>query len=98
MLHVVRFVDRADRLRTREEFLAAHLAWLEEHRDRVLVAGSLRRQAEASPVGGLWIVEAACTADVEALIHSDPFWTQGLRESFEILLWSKAFPGRLVPI
>lgn len=97
MLYAVRFHDRADRLATRERFLDAHVAWLAERRDRVLVAGSLRPEPGTAPVGGLWIVEAGSRAEVEALYATDPFWTEGLRERVEIHFWSKALPGR-VPV
>jgi hypothetical protein len=97
MLYAVRFHDRTDRLATRERCLAAHIAWLAERRDRVLVAGSLRPEPGSAPVGGLWIVEADSRADVEAIYATDPFWTEGLRERVEIFFWSKALPGR-VPV
>jgi uncharacterized protein YciI len=58
------------------------------------VASSVRPAPEASPVGAVWVVEAATRDEVETLFQSDPFWTSGLRQSFEILLWSKAFPDR----
>ena len=95
VLYAVRFHDRADRLATRERCLAAHIAWLAERRDRVLVAGSLRTAPGTPPVGGLWIVEADSRAEVEALYATDPFWTEGLRERVEIHFWSKALPERV---
>jgi len=98
MLYVVRFFDRVDRLGTRNDFLRAHIAWLDQHRDVVLVAGSLRTEAGANPVGGLWIVEAPTKDAIESLLATDPFWVHGLRERYEILLWSKAFPERVVPV
>ena len=98
MLYVVRFVDRPDRLATRNAQLAAHIEWLDRHRDRVLVAGSLRPEPGADPVGGLWIVEAGSRDEVDALFRSDPFWVHGLRASHDIWFWSKAFPDRRVPV
>ena len=98
MLFIVRFTDRAERLPLRKEFLPAHLAWLEKHSSVVLVAGSVRPAQEAAPVGAVWIVEAPSKAEVEALLQTDPFWVQGLRQSFEVLYWSKAFPERKIPV
>ena len=98
MLFIVRFTDKPERLATRNEFLAAHLQWLEEHQDMVRVAGSLRPEADAAPVGAAWVVEAQDRKEIEALLQSDPFWVQGLRQSVEILHWSKAFPERTVPV
>ena len=96
MLFVVRFTDNPKRLATRNQFLPAHLEWLEAHKERVLVPGSLRPEPEAAPVGACWIVEAQDKSEVELLLQSDPFWVQGLRQSVEILHWFKAFPERRV--
>jgi uncharacterized protein YciI len=92
VLWAIRFHDRPDRLATRERHLAAHVAWLAERRARILVAGSLRGEPGAAPVGGLWIVEADSREEVERLYATDPFWTEGLRERVEIFFWSKALP------
>jgi uncharacterized protein YciI len=58
------------------------------------VAGSLRPDADGAPVGAMWIVEAERAEEVERLFATDPFWVQGLRQSYEILHWSRAFPDR----
>lgn len=98
MLFAVRFTDKPDRLAVRKQYLQAHIDWLYEVKDMVLVGGSLRHQPQDSPVGGLWVVEATSKEDIERLIESDPFWIHGLRERYEILHWSKAHPERMVPV
>jgi uncharacterized protein len=98
MLFVVRFTDKPDRLATRKEFLPAHIAWLDQHKDMILVAGSLRPDHGEEAIGGLWIVDAKDRKTIEALLLTDPFWVQGLRNTCEIMYWSKAFPDRRVPI
>lgn len=94
MLFAVLFQDNPGRGELRSVHLAAHIEWVARHPDLILVAGSLRSEPEDVPRGGLWVVEAASKADVCALIKSDPFSACGLRESFEVLHWSKAIPGR----
>ena len=96
MLYAVRFHDRPDRASVRQQQLQAHVDWLAAHRDVILVGGSLRRQRGDNPVGGLWIVEADSKEQLEQLMESDPFWTHGLRERCEILLWSKALPDKVL--
>jgi len=98
MLFIVRFTDNLEQLSTRERFMPAHLQWLEQHQQAILVAGSVRPEPDAAPVGGVWIVEARSRAEVEALFLTDPFWVHGLRRSVEVLHWSKAFPERKVPV
>lgn len=96
MLFVVRFTDDQRRLATRKQFLPDHLEWLEAHKTSVLVPGSLRPEPDAAPIGACWIVDAQDKNEVEHLLQSDPFWVQGLRQSYEIMLWFKAFPERQV--
>lgn len=98
MLFIVRFTDKPGALAVRKEFLPAHLEWLDRHKHIVRVAGSLRTEAEAAPVGALWVVEASSKSEIEALIQGDPFWTEGLRQGFEVLHWAKAFPERRVEV
>lgn len=98
MLFAVRFHDRVERADVRREHLQAHIDWLDEHKDVILMGGSLRKEPGENPVGGLWLVEAPDKNVVEVLIQSDPFSIHGLRERHEILLWSKAFPERKVSV
>jgi uncharacterized protein len=90
MPYLVRFYDRSDRRSVRDKFMAAHMAWLESMPEKILVAGALRETPESFPVGGLWLVEAGSRGEVEALLASDPFWTNGLRERYEIFFFAPA--------
>jgi uncharacterized protein YciI len=94
MLFVVILTDRPGSAAIRQQWLAAHLDWLRSQA-AVLQAGSLREDPEANPVGGCWIVEAPDAAAVSSLLESDPFWTNGLRDTVRILHWTVAFPERL---
>ena len=98
MLFVIRFFDKSNRKAVRERHLDAHLSWLAERRQSILIAGSLREEPDANPMGAWWVVEAGSRSEVEELFTSDPFWINGLRESVEILHWSKAFPDEQTSI
>lgn len=98
MLFIVRFTDNPSQLSIRQQFMSDHLKWLEERSDAVLVAGSLRRESTAAPVGACWIVESESKDAVEEFLRTDPFWIHGLRQSVEVLHWMKAFPERRVPV
>jgi uncharacterized protein len=89
MLFAVLFEDRPDSVELRKSLLAAHLAWIEAHRQFVIAAGSLRDAADVAQ-GGLWIVRAHNVGLVEAILHTDPFWSGGLRAGVKILRWSLA--------
>jgi uncharacterized protein YciI len=94
MLYIVQFEDKPGAGELREKLLASHFSFLDQMKERVLVAGSLRDTATDKPLGGLWIVDAADEAGVRDIFKDDPFWTNGLRASVRINRWHKAFPDR----
>ena len=94
MLFVIRFTDDPERREVREKNRDAHLAWLAERKNTILVAGSLRADLGANATGAIWIVEAGSKAEVENLYTTDPFWVKGLRKGVEIFHWTKAFPDQ----
>ena len=94
MLFAVLFKDKPGHGVLRQDRLPAHIEWVASHQELILVAGSLRDEPGDVPRGGLWIVEAPSKAAVLELIESDPFSVCGLRESVDVLHWSKAMPER----
>lgn len=90
MLFAVILTDKPDHGTLRAEQLKAHIQWVDEHKDAVLVAGSLREQPHDVPKGGLWIVEAQSKQSVLELMKTDPFYASGLRQQVEVLHWNKA--------
>jgi uncharacterized protein YciI len=91
MLYAVLFTDDDARADARRRLMAAHLDFLERHRDRIRAAGPLRNTADGAPAGGLWLVEAETPEAVAALYQEDPFWPTGLRKSVRVLQWSQVF-------
>ena len=96
MLFAVVFHDRPGQGVLRAEHLQAHIDWLADHQAMVRVAGSLREEPGQVPKGGLWIVEAPSKDAVVQLMQTDPFWTCGLRQSVEVLHWSKALDQQVL--
>ena len=96
MLFAVLFNDIPGKGEIRALNLKAHLDWLEKNHAVILVGGSLRKELGEVPKGGLWIAEAESRNDLDVLIKTDPFYTAGLRISYEILYWSKANEVRSV--
>lgn len=98
MLFAVFLTDKPDHGHVRAEYLQAHIDWLERHRDVIPVGGSLRHEPSQTPKGALWIAQAESKQQLEALLQTDPFYLAGLRQSHEILHWSKANSERQVLI
>ncbi len=96
MLFVVLFTDLPDQAALRAKHLQAHIEWVFAHQEQVRVAGSLRDQLGQVPKGGLWIVESKSKENVHQLMQTDPFWTCGLRQSVEVLHWSKALDQQVL--
>ena len=85
-------------LELRQKLLPSHVEFLDSRKDCVLVPGSLREVPGDRPVGGLWIVEAENDEAVKEIFKDDPFWVNGLRASYRINRWAKAFPDRRVTL
>ena len=98
MLFAVLFTDKPGHGDIRAKHLQAHVEWLELHRDVIPVGGSLREELGQVPKGGLWIANAKSKLELDALLRTDPFYIAGLRQSYEILHWSKANDERKVTI
>jgi len=91
MLFAVLFEDNANLgSDVRRQHMPAHLSFLEANAARVKAAGPLR-EPSGDAAGGLWIVDAQRSSDVEALVRQGPFWPTGLRRSVRILSWSQVF-------
>jgi uncharacterized protein YciI len=96
MLFMIRFADDPQRLGLRSQYHRAHQDFVERHKDRILSAGSLHTDADASPSGALWIVDVPSRAAAEELYTSDPYWIAGLRVSADVMIWRRCWTtGRL---
>lgn len=65
--------------------MADHLHFLGDNSDKIEAAGPMMDGRTQEPAGGLWIVEADDTEQVQALVEADAFWRTGLRKSIQIL-------------
>jgi uncharacterized protein YciI len=89
---VVLFEDTDGMLAVRQQREPAHLAYLEEHRDKILIAGGLRPAPGEKFVGGLWVLEVASCDEAVALVENDPYY-QPEHRKYRVLAWGKALEG-----
>jgi uncharacterized protein YciI len=75
----------------RVEHESAHLAYLEAHRDEIVMAGGLRNEHGGPYVGGLWVFEVLGRERAVALIEQDPYFQANPRE-YRLLAWGRALP------
>jgi uncharacterized protein YciI len=90
--------DAAEAPRIRGAFTDEHVAWLEKHSDRVMLAGALGPADGGAPTGGLWIISADDAEAARRICLDDPFYREGLRKSFRLETWSRGFPKRPVTV
>jgi uncharacterized protein YciI len=74
----------------RRKHMSEHLAFLERQATKIRAAGPLR-SSDSQAAGGLWLVEASDSFEVQALVREDPFWPTGLRKSVRIFAWNQVF-------
>lgn len=98
MLFAIIFKDKPHQAELRIKYLNEHILWLEENRNTIPIGGSLRNELGQNPIGGLWIARADTEQELHALIQTDPFYLNGLRESYEIHFWSKSNSERMVEL
>ncbi len=93
MLFVILCSDRPDREHVRLQNRSAHLAFLEEYKDRLFAAGPLQTDDGAHMSGSLLIMDFPDRAAVEAFTAGDPYNLAGLFESVVIRRWKKVLPA-----
>jgi hypothetical protein len=89
MLFCVIFEDNAGQDHLRRQHMSEHLSFLTARGQQIEGAGPLFQ--DGSGHGGMWLVQAADAAEVQALVEAAPFWPTGLRKSVTILEWRQVF-------
>src|SRR5260221_5005249 len=89
---VIHAVDKTDALPTRAKFYRAHRIHLDQagdHGIRVMTAGTLVAPDGETPVGSLFILEAASRAAVDAFTASDPYHVHGVLHALGVHSFNK---------
>jgi len=92
------FEDDPARIGVRSTHDQAHFAYLDRHRDRILIAGGLRPAPGEPHSGGLWVMEVETREEAVRLCENDPYFLQGLRRAYRLCVWGKAFEDRWVSL
>lgn len=74
MRFVVIFEEGSDMAAVRERHEPAHLAFLEQHRREIPMAGGLRQEHGGAYVGGLWVFKVETKERAIGLIEQDPYF------------------------
>lgn len=91
MRFAVIFEDNPGMAAVRGTTEPAHLAFLEENRAEIPMAGGLRNEHAGPYVGGLWVFDVRSRERAVELIESDPYYLACPRK-YRLLAWGKALP------
>ncbi|HVY57460.1 MAG TPA: YciI family protein [Xanthobacteraceae bacterium] len=92
MMFVIHAMDRKDALPTRAKFYRAHRTHLDEadkHGVGVVTAGTLVADDGETPIGSLFLLDAANRTAVDAFTRSDPYHLNRVWDSIEIHSYRK---------
>lgn len=98
MLFVARFGPHADKPDVFRQALEPHLEYLRANTDSVLLSATMRKTPDSEAVGFVWLVSADSREEAERICKADPFYTAGLRTSFELHHLTKALPEVMATI
>jgi len=92
MLFVVHALDKENILPTRAKYYRAHRIHLdraEDHGVGVVTAGTLVADDGETPVGSIFVIDAATRAAIDAFTRSDPYHLNGVWERVQIHRYNK---------
>jgi uncharacterized protein YciI len=84
LLYIIYQKDRADATSIREATRAAHLAYLEKHKNILILGGALLAEDGKTRLGSVLIVNVPGRAAAEVFSADEPFRKAGLFASVEI--------------
>ena len=91
------FEDGPEMAAVRRTHAEAHLGFLRENGDRILIAGGLREAPGGAFTGGLWVLHVDSREEAVRLIEKDPYYRQH-RRPYRLLVWGKANEDRTVTL
>jgi hypothetical protein len=86
--------DKPGHAQMRIDERAAHLAFLDTHKDLLLACGAKLTDEGENAGGGVYVVDVQTREDAEQFIAKDPFALAGLFERVNIVRWRKAYVDR----
>jgi uncharacterized protein YciI len=84
MLYVIYQEDRPDGAAVRAANREAHFAYLEKHRDLIVLGGALLAEDGTTRTGSVLIINVADLAAAEAFSREEPFRRAGLFRTVKI--------------
>jgi uncharacterized protein YciI len=93
MLFIIVCTDRPNQEQLRIDTRQAHLDYIAEFKDRVVMAGPTQTDDGAHMTGSLLIMDFADRKLAEAFAANDPYNKAGLFETVVVRRWKKVIPA-----
>ena len=84
MLYIIYQVDKPDAKVLREKTREAHLAYLDRHKDILVLGGALLADENDTRLGSVLIVNVPSRAAADAFSENEPFRRAGLFQSVSV--------------
>ncbi len=84
--------DKKGALQVRLDNRAAHLDFLGQHAQKVILAGPLLTDDHQTPIGSLLVLDFDDRAALDAFLAQDPYAQAGLFERVDVLPFRKVLP------
>ena len=91
MPYIIETFDKPDHQQVRKAVRAAHLTFLEQHKDLLLACGAKLADDGTDLGGGLYVVALDTREEAQRFIEADPFHAAGLFERVTLTRWRKAY-------
>lgn len=99
MLFLARITNKPNVEELKKANLQQHLTYLKDQSDKVLLsASSVREHESKNALAFYWIIEADDFEEADKIVHDDPFWVSGMRQSADITYLIKALPDQFAQI
>ena len=92
MPYVIFCTDQTERDDLRPRHRPAHLDYIREHLDKVILAGPTMNDAGDKPNGSMLVMDFETLDDAKAFAENDPYFQGGVFENVVIRPWKKIFP------
>lgn len=92
-MYAVYCKDKQGGLQLRLNNRAAHLAFLEGYRDKVVLVGPLMTEDRQSMIGSLLVMDFKERHELDAFLAEDPYAKAGVFEEVEVHPFRKVMPS-----
>lgn len=93
MHFVVTCIDKPDHAQLRMDTRSAHIDYLSQFEQHVVMAGPLLSDDESAMVGSMLIIDMPDRQQLDQFLANDPYQQAGLFDQVTVAKWRKTLPA-----